>query len=88
MPFYTYKCSHCERTVTEFKKISERDDPLKEPCPSCGTYKSIHRPVEASGFIYNPSGQIKTSDNFNDRLIEIKKGKGEGNTINTRRSAI
>ncbi len=34
MPMYEYKCKQCARIVSELRKISEREKPLK--CPRCG----------------------------------------------------
>lgn len=88
MPTYQYKCSKCDHEFSLLTKIDSRDTPTKEKCPHCNHQDCVTRSVSVSQLIYNPSGQIKTTDNFNDRLIEIKKTKGVGNTINTRRSAI
>lgn len=87
MPSYLYKCEACDHEFTKILKISDRDHPLEQPCPECMELKLIRPPVSAS-FIYNPSGQIKTTDSFNDRLIEIKRTKGVDNTIQTRRSPV
>lgn len=88
MPKYSYICKECDERFEKTLKIDDREEPLTEPCPSCGTKHKVERLIEVSNFIYNPSGQIRTTDSFNDRLIEIKKTKGRDNTINTRRSAI
>lgn len=87
MPSYQYQCESCSHTFAKILKVDDRDEPTKLACPNCNEH-AITRPVVASSFIYNPSGQIRITDSFNDRLIEIKKTKGAQNTINTRRSAI
>ncbi len=87
MPSYKYCCTSCGDEFTEIRKMDERDLPTKSACKVCGE-QTIERPVSAPNFIYNPSGMIKTTDSFNDRLIEIKKTKGRDNTINTRRSVV
>ena len=35
MPTYEFRCSSCGHTFDELLKIAEREQPLKEPCPSC-----------------------------------------------------
>ena len=88
MPVYNYTCTECGEQFSKLLKIDDRDEPVNAPCPECKTKHTVHRTVEAPSFIYNPSGTLRTSDNFNDRLMEIKKTKGRDNTINTRRSAV
>ena len=35
MPNYSFKCESCDHSFETFLKIAERDNPIKEPCPSC-----------------------------------------------------
>ena len=40
MPIYEYKCNECEHTFDDYLSVSDRDKPLKQPCPECGV-KSV-----------------------------------------------
>lgn len=42
---YTYKCSFCEEEFTKLLPIDERDLPLSEPCPNCGTEEIVSRVI-------------------------------------------
>lgn len=41
MPFYSYTCSNCSFTFEESKKVDERDEPTKKPCPSCNEIGTV-----------------------------------------------
>jgi putative FmdB family regulatory protein len=36
MPQYDYRCGSCEHTFEKTLKITDRDNPTLESCPSCG----------------------------------------------------
>lgn len=84
MPLYDYECKGCSRTFTDVKKIDDRHQPCEEPCSECGG--EIVLRVGASTFIYNRAGAIKTSDNFNDRLKEIRNRTPEKYKQNVEKS--
>ena len=35
MPIYEYKCEDCENVFEDFSAVDKRNEPEKEPCPSC-----------------------------------------------------
>jgi putative FmdB family regulatory protein len=41
MPNYAFKCEKCEYTFDEMLSLSNRDEPLKKPCPKCKKKKII-----------------------------------------------
>lgn len=85
MPLYNYKCSSCEHTFNRKLKISERAIPISEDCPSCNSIGHISQVIGTPLVSYSTNPGMKVSDNFTDRLNEIKKTKGEGCTIETKR---
>lgn len=88
MPLYQYQCNACDHSFTEVLKIDNRHDPINNDCPNCGGKGHIQMVIGAPMLLYSVDRSLKTDDAFNDRMIEIKKTKGRGNTIETRRSPI
>ena len=43
MPTYDYVCDACEHTFEQVKMISERDQPISEPCPKCKKEGEVRR---------------------------------------------
>lgn len=41
MPNYSFKCESCDHSFETFLKMSENDQPTKEPCPKCKKKKVI-----------------------------------------------
>lgn len=82
MPLYAYQCEECGHDFSDVKKIADRDVPLGEPCPSCGTEGKVTK-LLGSPRIVSGVGDFrrKVPDVFKDRLREIKKQSGKGNTI-------
>ena len=64
-------------------KMDERNKPIEQPCPNCDTSGEIERVLTGAVLVYQPDGQLRTSDNFNDRLKQIKKIKGGNGLIPT-----
>ena len=56
MPTYDYQCKACEHVFTKFCKISERDEPTKNPCPECGAEDKVSQSIGAPSFNYNETG--------------------------------
>lgn len=82
MPLYDYGCNKCGHDFDDVKKIDERDQPLGEPCPSCGETGGVQRKL-VSARIVSGVGDFrrKVPDVFKDRLREIKKAAGKTSTI-------
>lgn len=79
MPTYEYNCSNC---LVEFEKIVPFEDRFraeKEKCPGCHSEGSVKYNISAPSIGYSHKGSMKTTDSFNDRLKEIKKGLPERN---------
>lgn len=85
MPLYQYKCNACEHTFNRKLKISERNNPIDEDCPSCDSRGHINQLIGTPLVSYSTNPGMKVSDNFTDRLNEMKKTKGKGCTIETKR---
>jgi putative FmdB family regulatory protein len=41
MPNYAFKCESCEYSFDEMLSLSNRDNPIKNPCPKCNKKKVI-----------------------------------------------
>lgn len=82
MPLYDYKCSSCEHVFTKSLKIADRNLPIEEPCPDCNLLGSITKVILTAARIgYSIAPGMRTSDNFNSRLKEMKSAAGKTNTI-------
>ena len=79
MPTYDYRCKSCEHQFTRMTKMDDRDVPTTEPCPECGKLE-VFKCINAVSFSYSGTG-ARTTDHFNDRLKEMKKRAGKGNTL-------
>lgn len=75
MPLYDYKCQSCDHAFRKLKQISKRHEPTKEPCPECGEAQIVNV-IGCPAVAYNQPGVHKTTDNFNDRLKQIKENVG------------
>jgi len=73
MPLYEYKCKTCEHESTQMHRIDDRRIPTSEPCVECGEL-SVEFVISTPMVVYSNAGSMKTTDSFNDRLKEIKKG--------------
>jgi len=75
MPTYTYVCRTCNKTEDQFLPMDSRDKPCEFPCSECGNF-TVQRPIQAPHISY--SGNLKTTNSFNDRLKDIKKNLPPG----------
>lgn len=73
MPLYDYACQSCGHDMSLIRSYEKRHDPENEPCPECGEQDVKYR-ISAPNISYSHKGSMRTSDSFNDRLKEIKKG--------------
>ena len=89
MPIYNFECNNCSHEFEQQHTIAKRDTPLKEPCPVCYHIGYIKR-VIASPNLGDPfklettKGLQKPSNEFNDRLREIKKKYPKNKILITR----
>jgi hypothetical protein len=62
--------------------MSERDEPMSQPCPEC--QGEVYRTFETGGISSDSKTPMRRAGTeWNDRLKQIKKGSGRINTINT-----
>lgn len=71
MPLYSYVCTNCKKQTTAVLSINERREPCNIPCEDCGGVVDLM--IGCTNFIYQRSGAVKTSDNFNDRMKVIRE---------------
>ena len=88
MPTYNFECTKCENVFESFQTIANMDKPLDMPCPSCLKDGYMIRLVGSPGLgdstrLESTKGRAKPSNDFNDRLREIKKNY-PGNKIEVR----
>lgn len=81
MPLYTYKCRECENEFNQVHRMDDRAIPEGEPCPECGTEGKVYQKIGTPVIGYSIAPNMRTSDNFNSRLKEIKKKAGRENTV-------
>lgn len=76
MPTYDYQCKACEHVFTKFCKISEHDEPTKNPCPECGAEDKVSQSIGAPSFNYNETGGSlrKAGDGWKEVLSKVKEG--------------
>lgn len=87
MPYYNYKCDHCDQMFEEYYLINDRFQPEKEECPECGELNGVHLSIESpmivSGIGGNGSLIKKAGDGWKEVLNKIKRGATKDNTIRT-----
>lgn len=82
MPYYDYQCTSCGHEFSKVLTIKERNKPIDEPCPECETSNCINKIITRAPIVgYSVAPGLKTTDNFNDRLKEMKKNVGRENTL-------
>jgi putative FmdB family regulatory protein len=75
MPIYEYKCNECEHTFDDYLSVSDRDKPLKQPCPECGV-KAVSKLVSATtmGVDMNCTPDKKTGGDWSRLMDKMKRG--------------
>lgn len=74
MALYDYLCQACEHRFEGVRSIANRKQPESEPCPACGEMKVLQSITSACiGYTYK-TASVRTTDSFNDRMKDIKKG--------------
>lgn len=91
MPTYRYYCYSCGKVWEEIRKIDERLEPTKNPCPECGAKsgkkKKSGSPSGVDMLICAPAigdsvrlGITKPRGDFREVLKQIKK-RNPGSTL-------
>lgn len=80
MPMYDFGCTSCGHYFDAYLSINERDKPTIEPCPHCDEL-TVKKMLLNAPSIVGGVGTARHSNEFNDRLKEIKKTAGRSNTI-------
>jgi putative FmdB family regulatory protein len=82
MPLYDFNCQHCGQEFEKALKIVDRNEPLSNPCPMCQENGSVVSTITSPRIVSGVGDfRAKVPDVFKDRLREIKKISGRGNTI-------
>ena len=79
MPAYDYRCSKCDTTWEEIRKIAEHDAPERLPCPHCSKKKCVQQVVlEAPAMAMDKAHRIdgKATGGFRDVMQKIAEGPG------------
>ena len=85
MPTYDYKCSKCDHTFEEFLPISDREKPIKKPCPNCGEKKCITQIIGGAAIVDPVSiGRRKPDSGFKEVLHKIHEGMPKSNLDKSR----
>ena len=81
MPIYSYKCK-CGDEFDALYKIADRNTPNTQSCSKCGVTGDIEIQISNVKIVAGVGDfRKKVPDFFKDRLREIKKVSGRGNTI-------
>jgi putative FmdB family regulatory protein len=82
MPQYSYRCRTCSHRFEKVSTIANRNQPEYEVCPSCLAIESVYLAITSAPVIgYHIAPGLRTSDNFNSRLKEVKARSGKDNTV-------
>ena len=77
MPNYGFICNGCNHTFDMLLSISDRDNPLKENCPSCGQkkvnkdYGSMKQSLSSD---HNLNPNTATGGKWNELMSRMKNG--------------
>lgn len=81
MAIYSYKCRRCEHAWDATYLMSDRKIPESEECPACLVIGEVYQRIGTPKLLYTVDYSLKTTDNFNSRLKDIKKKAGSDNTV-------
>ena len=75
MPNYAFKCENCDHCFDEMLNLSDRDIPLKKPCPQCNKKKVFRnwgasKPILMADATLTPT--TATGSQFKDVIDRIK----------------
>ena len=77
MPTYPFSCEKCKNTFDLYLPMSEREQPLSEPCPKCNEmgvkrdYTSFSQPLASDT---NMTPDKKTNGQWGRLMSRMKKG--------------
>jgi putative FmdB family regulatory protein len=78
MPTYGFICNECNHSFDVFLKISERENPTKENCPSCKKDNCITRSfdgfTQTVGSDSTMNANKATGGQWNELMGKMKKG--------------
>ena len=78
MPNYEYKCTGCNHKWADIQTIQNRDLPLTQACPQCGTVGTVAR-----GWDHAPTmgvdGSLKPQKGFRERMENMRSKLGKYN---------
>ncbi len=77
MPLYDYKCTSCDHTFRKMERMANREQPTNDRCPNCDE-KTVVNVIGSPALAYHQPGIHRTTDNFNDRLKQIKENVAVG----------
>lgn len=83
MPMYSYRCGSCGHEFSIRSKIDDRKVPTENPCEECGE-SEVSQMIGTPLVSYSTNPGMTVSDNFTDRLKQIRKAKGPSSTIHTK----
>ena len=75
MPYYDYKCKHCDNVWEEKRTIDDRNIPLDAPCPFCETEGQVIQSISSAPRLCDPHrmGRIKPSADWRDFTDRLRK---------------
>lgn len=77
MPLYEYKCNNCNERFKEKRSIKENLIPETESeCKVCNAVGDNQMIIGTPKISYSINPGMNVSDNFTDRLKQIRKSKG------------
>lgn len=82
MPKYDYRCEDCQYVFTEFKRISQMNEPCGEPCPDCEKTGHVKKVILGAPLLVDPLtvGRLKhTNEDTRQRLQQINKNFSKEN---------
>jgi putative FmdB family regulatory protein len=82
MPTYDYKCSQCDNTFEQNKKIAERDSAI---CPECGSIDKVERLVGSPLVAYSvvTKGYGRIDGGFKEVLQKIHSTAGAKKNVSS-----
>jgi hypothetical protein len=78
MPNYGFVCDKCDHSFDRLLSIADREQPLKEKCPSCGKKKGVRRQYDSYSQTVSSDATLTpnkaTGGKWNELMGRMKKG--------------